>query len=90
MFKEFIFADFSASPELVVNMSATLQWVENSVPGGGSGVGTSLALRRIGQSYSCSLSVYTAGGHFNGYGLFSDPQGAFDEAVSRLMVFLAA
>ena len=87
MFKEFIFADFSASPELVVNMSATLQWVENSLSGG---VGTSLALRRIGEKYSCSLDIYTAGGHFNGYGLFSDPQGAFDEAVSKLMVYIAA
>ncbi|MBI3554832.1 MAG: hypothetical protein HY074_01050 [Deltaproteobacteria bacterium] len=87
MFKEFIFADFSASPELVVNMSATLQWVENSVPGG---MGTSLALRRVDNGYSCSLDVYTAGGHFNGYGLFSDPQGAFDEAVSKLMAFMAA
>ena len=86
MFKEFIFADFAATPELVVNMSATLQWVENSVHGG---VGTYLALRRIGGSYTCNLDVYTAAGHFNGYGLFSDPQGAFDEAVSKLMAFLA-
>ena len=85
MFEEFVISDFAASPELVINMSATLEWVEELVPGGAT---TRLSLRRVGHNYSCNLDVFTAAGQFSGMGLYSDPQGAFDDAVSKLMGFL--
>ena len=85
MFEEFVISDFAASPELVNNMSATLEWVENSLP---EGAATHLALRRISHNYTCTLDVFTGVGHFNGNGLFASPQGAFDQAVSMLMGML--
>ncbi len=85
MFEEFKIKDFAASPELVNNMSATLEWVENSLP---EEAATHLSMRRIGQKYTCKLDVFTKVGHFNGVGLFASPQGAFDQAVSQLMGLL--